>query len=158
MNNIVSFSNKAKLKSLTDLKKIIVKTINFTLEYEGFSDLAEISVTLIDNEGIGKLNNQFRNKEYPTDVLSFPASEFDEELELNPETNAYFLGDVVISVEMAEKQAAEYGHSLEREVAFLTVHSILHLLGFDHEISKDEEQIMFGKQEEILNKLGYIRK
>lgn len=157
MNHIISFSNKSKQKSVADLKKIIVKTINFTLEYEGFSDLAEVSVTLINNEGIQKLNNKFRNKDNPTDVLSFPASELDEELELNPETNAYFLGDVVISLEMADKQAIEYGHSLEREVSFLTVHSILHLLGFDHEISKDEEQIMFSKQEEILNQLGFIR-
>ena len=126
------------------------------LRFEQFEGNAEISFTVTDDEKIKELNRIYRDKDSSTDVLSFPLGE-NGEYDKDPSNGAYMLGDIVISLEHAKAQAAEYGHSLKREIAFLTVHSVLHLLGYDHEHNECEEQIMFRKQREILNGMGLAR-
>lgn len=148
----VLLENNTKENIDINLIEIVIKT---TLEYENIKNDCEISVTIVDNEMIHQLNKKFRNIDRPTDVLSFPLIDFQNE-KLPPPDKKVFLGDIVISVERAREQAIEYGHSLQREIGFLTAHSMLHLLGYDHMI-KEEETIMFKKQEEILNILGLER-
>lgn len=134
-----------------ELKKLIVNSVAQSLKYEEFPDKCEVSVTLTDNEEIHVLNREYRGVDRPTDVLSFPI--FDED-DMGGKT---ILGDIVLSLERAREQALEFGHSFEREVAFLTVHSMLHLLGYDHEEGKAQESEMFTRQESILCKMGLAR-
>lgn len=124
---------------------------------------ASVDVSLTDNNGIWQKNWRHRNVDRPTDVLSFPMADFSAG---SPAFDASFagggegrvmLGDIVLSVEKAAAQAMEYGHSFERECAYLTVHSMLHLLGFDHEAEGDQ-RIMRGHEEEIMGQLGLERK
>lgn len=127
------------------------------LEDRGISAPSELSVTVTDNDGIRRINRDFRGIDRPTDVLSFPMYAFTEE-DMPPEDGTpLVLGDMVLSVERAAEQAKEYGHSLRREIAFLTVHSVLHLLGYDHEISAEAESEMFVLQEKILDGIGITR-
>ena len=140
------------LPFLKKSERLVKKAIKSSLKYEGFKRPAEVSVTIVDDEEIRKLNLEHRGIDRATDVLSFPI--FDDEFE----DEAAVLGDIVISLERAAYQAKEYGHSFEREIAFLTVHSMLHLLGYDHEEGKAEESEMFAKQEEILKKMHLARK
>ena len=135
--------------------KLIENVISEALKYEGVSDNTEISVTIVDNEEIRKINNKFRNIDRATDVLSFPLIDFDNE-DLPNDGSKIYLGDIIISIERAKEQANEYGHSLDREVGFLTAHSMLHFLGYDHMVP-EEEKVMFAKQEEILSNLGLKR-
>ncbi|MFC7440618.1 rRNA maturation RNase YbeY [Laceyella putida] len=116
----------------------------------------EVSVTIVDNEQIHHMNKEYRKVDRPTDVLSFPLWEPDEEWVIEEEEERVPLGDIVISLPKAREQAREYGHSIEREVGFLAVHGFLHLLGYDHE-TKEEEEEMFAKQEAILNLVGLHR-
>ena len=124
---------------------------------EKFKSDAEVSVSFVSNNEIKNLNKIYRDKDSVTDVLSFPLTSEDGKTEINPDTNAVQLGDVVISLETAVKQAQNYGHSLEREIGFLTVHSMLHLLGYDHETSQLDQRIMREKEESVLEKLGISR-
>lgn len=145
--------NQKKIKLPTGTRLLIRKACTATLKLEGFDDPAEVSVTLVNDETIREMNNKFRNIDASTDVLSFPLGEngvYDE----NPETGAKMLGDIVISVEHALSQADLYGHGIEREVAFLTVHSMLHLLGYDHEQGGLQKTIMREKEEKVLDALG----
>ncbi len=133
-----------------------------TLEYEEFYDDVEISLTITDNEGIHEQNLAIRGIDRPTDVLSFPLLECEEDgtlviYEEDVIDGAIPLGDIMISAEKAVSQAEDFGHSEVREFAFLTVHSMLHLLGYDHERGEAEEKEMFRKQEEILSLLGITR-
>ncbi|MEG1869713.1 MAG: rRNA maturation RNase YbeY, partial [Oscillospiraceae bacterium] len=123
---------------------------------EGLEDCYEVSVSFINNEQIRQLNKEFRAKDIPTDVLSFPLGQ-DGEYDKNVDTDAYVLGDIAISIEKAMEQAELYGHSLQREIAFLTVHSMLHLLGYDHEEGGLAAVRMREKEESILKKLGLSR-
>lgn len=129
----------------------------------------EVNLTMTDNEGIRELNREFRQLDVPTDVLSFPMIEYDRpgdfsHLEeegmkiscFHPETGELLLGDIVISVERAKEQAQEYGHSLKREICFLTAHSMLHLFGYDHQEEMDRE-LMEQRQEQVLQSLGIVR-
>ena len=128
------------------------KAIKTTLIHEKFSHDAEISLTFVDNEGIRELNRTYRDKDAATDVLSFPLYDFHGgETPLGD--GRVELGDIVLSLERAREQAAELGHSYEREAAFLCVHSVLHLLGYDHERSPEDEEIMCERQREIMKKL-----
>lgn len=111
-----------------------------------------LNLVFASNETVRKLNRDWRGKNAPTDVLSFPLEE-DEP----PEPLPWELGDVIVSVEKAVDQAKEYGHTLDRELAFLFVHGALHVLGFDH-VTKEQEKEMFGRQREILQSLGITRK
>ncbi|MCL2077571.1 MAG: rRNA maturation RNase YbeY [Oscillospiraceae bacterium] len=144
----VSFNNKAGVdRSITDLIKICCFAVLKQEKSEEFGN-AEVSVLLTGSGEIKILNRDYRGKDKSTDTLSFPINE------INPENNFTMLGDIVINVELARKQAFEYGHSSKREIAFLAVHSMLHLLGYDHENCKSDEEIMREKQTRILNELG----
>lgn len=149
--NITSKQKKIKLPTGTRL--LIRKACNATLSFEGFEEPAEVDVTLVNDQMIKEMNAQFRNIDNSTDVLSFPLGE-NGEYDTNPETNAKMLGDIVISVEHALYQADLYGHGIEREIAFLTVHSMLHLLGYDHVDGGIEQMIMREKEEAVLDALG----
>lgn len=116
---------------------------------------AEVSIVLADDAYIQELNCHYRGKDMPTDVLSFALNEGDEpEIIDGPEEN--LLGDIIISLETAQRQAVDYGHSLEREIAFLTIHGFLHLLGYDHE-KEDQRQVMRGEEERLLDLIGLSR-
>lgn len=149
--NISSRQKRVKLPSGTRL--LIRKACAATLVNEEFNDLAEVAVTLVDDEAIRQINKEFRNIDSKTDVLSFPLGE-NGVYDINPETEAKMLGDIVISVDTAVYQAELYGHGIEREIAFLTVHSMLHLLGYDHVNGGLEQAIMREKEEKILDSLG----
>lgn len=133
------------------MAKLLKKAVDTSLEYEDFSRMTEISITVTNDKSIHELNLEARGVDRPTDVLSFPV--FDDDFGVG----RAILGDVVISYETAVRQAKEYGHSLEREIAFLTVHSMLHLLGYDHETSSEDEKEMFARQEEILKIMKITR-
>ena len=126
------------------------------LVLENFEGSAEVSVTFVDDEEIRRLNKQYRNIDRSTDVLSFPLGE-NGVYDINMDTGAKLLGDIVISVPHAIDQAERYGHSLQREIGFLTVHSMLHLLGYDHEGGGIESVRMREKEETVLTKLGLKR-
>ncbi len=153
------FSNEQDKFDVDDaLVELIKKCCEATLSDRSVENDCEISVTFTDNDNIRVINREMRKIDSPTDVLSFPIMEFDEnympvEEELS-EDGMYILGDMVISLERAKEQAEEYGHSFTREIAFLCVHSMLHLLGYDH---IENEQPMFSIQEEILNKMEIKR-
>ncbi|MGN0613018.1 MAG: rRNA maturation RNase YbeY [Porcipelethomonas sp.] len=139
------------------IKMLIRRSCQAVLTTEKFGKDAEVSVSFVSNKEIRSLNKAYRNKDTETDVLSFPLTNEDGTQEINAETGFVLLGDVVISLEMAVKQADMYGHSLEREIGFLTVHSMLHLLGYDHETSPLDERLMREKEEAVLEKLGISR-
>ncbi len=149
--NIITKSKSIKIP--TGTKLLIRKACNATLKLEGFDSPAEVDVTLVNDEEIKEMNMQFRNIDSATDVLSFPLGE-DGKFDRNPENGALMLGDIVISVDHALAQANLYGHGVEREVAFLTVHSMLHLLGYDHEQGGLEQMTMREKEENVLEALG----
>ena len=134
-----------------ELKCAVRAAILATLKYEGFPFDAEVSVTFADNEYIHGLNNEYRGMDKPTDVLSFPM--YDDGFPYDECQHGCTLGDIVISLEKAEEQANELGHDLIREVAFLAIHSTLHLLGYDHERSPEEDEEQCRRQREILELL-----
>ncbi len=142
----------------TDFKldeQLIERVVAAALKYEGVKEDAEVSFTLTDNETIHELNMKHRGIDRPTDVLSFPLIDFSVE-SINDINGTIYLGDIIISIDKALAQAEEYGHTIERELGFLTAHSMLHLLGYDHMVS-EEEKVMFKKQEEILESIGLKR-
>jgi len=150
----VNISVKQKhIKLPAGTKLLIRKSCVATLEFENFEGSAEIDVSIVSDETIKEMNAQFRNIDSSTDVLSFPLGE-NGEYDINPETGAKMLGDVVISADTAVAQAELYGHGLEREIAFLTVHSVLHLLGYDHVNGGLEKTVMREKEEAVLDALG----
>lgn len=152
----IDFENRQELLPLSyKLKMLVRRAVETTLDYEQYENPIEVSVTFTDNEGIRELNRKFRNIDRPTDVLSFPLFDYTGESEEPPvDEFVGMLGDIVISLEQAKKQAEKFGHSFEREAAFLTVHSMLHLLGYDHEAGGDEEADMRRRQREILDRMG----
>ena len=157
MSNKVLISNEQNAVKVTSgLRILIRRSCNAVLEFEGFEQPAEISVTFVDNAEIQTLNAQYRGKDMPTDVLSFPLGE-DGKYDVDQDTGACLLGDIVISMEKAMEQAELYGHPLQREVAFLTVHSMLHLLGYDHEQGGLAAVKMREKEEAVLIQLGLPR-
>ncbi len=153
----VYISNQQNVVKIpTGIRLLVRRCCSAVLQMEEFIDPAEVSVTFVDNEQIRELNAEYRNKDSATDVLSFPLGE-DGEYDVNMETGALLLGDIIISVPRAIEQAEMYGHSLRREIGFLTVHSMLHLLGYDHENEGIEAVRMREKEEQVLNKLGLKR-
>jgi len=146
----IFYDNRTDCEIGEDIKSIIENVITETLVYENYTQNVEISLSFVTNDEIKMLNNQYRDKDKITDVLSFPLG--DE----NPETKEIMLGDIVISLDKAREQANEYGHEFKREIGFLTVHSMLHLLEYDHENKEDEEE-MFKRQEDILVRVGLDR-
>lgn len=135
---------KEELKEIEDIKNVLTKAIEIEEADDGF-----FNVILVDNEYIHELNKNYREIDRVTDVISFALEDYKD----MPNGDVRVLGDIYISVEKARSQAIEYGHSFKREICFLAVHGFLHLLGYDHMI-KAEEDIMFGRQELILNEAG----
>ena len=150
---VIIANDQKAVKIPTGVRLLVRRCCNAVLTYEGFSEPAEISVTFVDDERIHELNKMHRDVDRSTDVLSFPLGE-DGVYDKNPENGACLLGDIVISVETAVRQAYTYGHSLQREIGFLTVHSMLHLLGYDHVNGGIEQALMREKEEKILDSLG----
>lgn len=149
----VIIDNKQKdVKIPTGLRMLIRRCCNAVLRLEGFTDPAEISVTFVNNEQIREMNKQYRNKDAATDVLSFPMGE-NGVYDINHSTGAKILGDIVISMEKVVEQADRFGHSIEREAGYLTAHSMLHLLGYDHEEGLEKVH-MREKEEQVMTQLG----
>ena len=148
---IISNSQK-EVKIPTGLRMLVRRCCNAVLRMENFQGAAEVSVTFANNEQIHELNKMHRNVDAPTDVLSFPMGE-DGKYDIDPATNAKILGDIVISMEKAVEQADRFGHTLQREVGYLTAHSMLHLLGYDHE-EPLEKVHMREKEELVMTQLG----
>ncbi|MEA4816364.1 MAG: rRNA maturation RNase YbeY [Lachnospiraceae bacterium] len=140
-----------------DYADIIEAVLKTGLKSEGFGEDVEISLSFVTNDEIRDINKEFRKIDAATDVLSFPQIDFgkNEPIGKNEDGEA-ILGDIIISLEKAKEQAFVYGHSIEREIAFLSVHSLLHLLGYDH-ISEKEELAMRQKQKKILEEAGFLR-
>lgn len=136
----ITLYNNYKNKIEFDFEKIIS-------DIETYESDGEIALILVDIDEIHKINNEYRHKDYPTDVISFES--FDEEDE-------NYKGEIFLCIDKVYEQAKSYGHSFEREFAFLLIHGVLHLHGYDHMNEKDEK-IMFKKQDEILDKLNYKR-
>ena len=138
------------------IRLLIRRCCTAVLQEEHFGDDAEVSVCFVDNQRIHELNKAYRNVDRETDVLSFPLGE-NGVYDTNMNTGAKLLGDIVISVPKAMEQAKAYNHSLQREIGFLTVHSMLHLLGYDHENGGIEQVHLREKEEEVLTKIGLKR-
>lgn len=146
MNEIGIFNQTEELAELNDVEELMKKVC----DKENLHDI-EFNIILVDNEEIHKINKEWRGIDRETDVISF-ALEDNEEIKEKHRV----LGDIYISLDKAKEQAKEYGHSLKRELCFLSVHGLLHLLGYDH-MNKEEEKIMFDKQKEILEFYGITR-
>ena len=151
----IYFENEQDARAPSEyLKRLIRRAIRTTLSRENFTRGCEISVTFTDNSGIRELNREYRGIDRATDVLSFPQFDFYGGETLPEGDGAVALGDIVLSLERAEEQAREFGHSFSREVAFLTVHSVLHLLGYDHELGDAEDADMRARQRAVMHDMG----
>lgn len=153
---VIISNEQKKVKIPAGMRLMIRRCCTAVLRMEKFEGDAEVSVTFVDDEGIRAMNKKFRDKDSATDVLSFPLGE-NGEYDLNPDTGCKELGDIVLSVERAVEQAREFGHTLQREIGYLTVHSMLHLLGYDHVNGGLEQLLMREKEEEALGSLGLTR-
>lgn len=153
----VTITNQQKtVKIPSGLRLMLRRCCTAVLRMEQFEGDAEVNITFVDDEQIHAMNKQFRNKDSATDVLSFPLGE-NGIWDVNPDTGCKELGDIVLSVEHAVAQAKEFGHTFQREMGYLTVHSMLHLLGYDHVNGGLEKTIMREKEEEALGRLGLTR-
>ena len=153
---VVITNDQKEIKIPTGVRMLVRRCCTAVLVNEGFSGSAEVSVRFVDDEEIRRLNHQYRNKDVSTDVLSFPLG-IDGVYDINNDTGAQLLGDIVISMPHAVEQAKKYAHSLQREIGYLTVHSMLHLLGYDHEKGGLELVRMREKEETALTQLGLKR-
>ncbi|ARI77026.1 rRNA maturation RNase YbeY [Halobacillus mangrovi] len=136
---------------------LIQRIILFAGDKEGVQKTAEVSISFVDNKEIQEINRNYRQKDQPTDVISFAMQEEGEgEMKILSEDMPLMLGDIIISIDKAKEQAEDYGHSLERELGFLALHGFLHLLGYDH-LNDEDEKEMFNRQEEILHEFGLQR-
>lgn len=159
----VLIDNRQDAIEITDEQvAFIEKIVKAVLDYEEWDEEVEVSISFVDNKEIQNLNREFRNIDAPTDVLSFPMLEYEEISDDEAFSEEDYieaeipLGDIVISTEKVIEQSKEYGHSQERELAFLLVHGMLHLLGYDH-MNEDDEKIMFQKQDQVLDMLNLKR-
>lgn len=140
-----------KVKIEEDVKDAVEKVVSECLKLEGLSTNYEISVSFVDNEEIKELNKEYRGIDRPTDVLSFPMEDDETSQDYTP-----ILGDIVISAEKALQQSVEFGHSFKREVAYLTAHSMFHLMGYDHE-TEEEKLVMRQKEKEVMKRLKIFK-
>lgn len=162
----ITVINETEIQYDFSYEEVTRRVVEHVLSAEGFPFEACVDITLVDDEAIHKLNLEHRGIDRPTDVLSFPmidyqsAADFEgigaQEENFDPDTGEALLGDIVIDLEKVKYQAEEYGHSLLREYAFLLCHSMLHLLGYDH-IESDQEQVMYKRQDELLEELNITR-
>lgn len=137
------------------LKQQLKQLVLFCLAKEGVPEQAELSVNIVNDRTIQQLNNNYRQVNEPTDVLAFPMHDYETYEKLDTDL-PFLLGDLIISIDRAKEQAKDYGHSLERELGFLIVHGLLHLLGYDH-LTDEDEAIMFSRQEKLLQDFGLER-
>ena len=155
MKLTVYFENQNEQDITYKLKMLLRRAIEETLAYEHYNNDVQVSVTLTDDAGIHELNARFRGVDAPTDVLSFPLFDFEGDTDEPPiDEMENMLGDIVLNLDRAHVQADEFGHSFEREAAFLTVHSMLHLLGYDHELGEQEDADMRARQRDIMQAMG----
>ena len=153
----VVIENKQKVVKIpTGIRMLIRRCCNAVLVMEKFEGNAEVDVSIVSDEQIQAINAEHRKLDMPTDVLSFPLGE-NGEYDIDPATGAKLLGDIVISIEHAEKQAKDYGHTLQREIGYLTVHSMLLLLGYDHIHGGLEAVKMREKEEAVMQSIGLPR-
>lgn len=153
MIDLVDETNELSAEQIEEIERLL----NFAAENENVDDNSEVSVTFVTNERIHEINREYREKDAPTDVISFAMEELGEgEVALTGVGIPRVLGDIIISVAKAKEQAEDYGHSFIRELGFLAVHGFLHLLGYDHMNDVDEEK-MFTRQKEILTEYGLTR-
>lgn len=163
----IGIEYEAEKKLELPYEEIIREIVEAALDYEGCPYEAEVNVILTDNAGIQEINREYRQIDAPTDVLSFPLVDYEQESDFdhvedaaedyfNPETGELMLGDIILSVDKIEEQAEKYGHSQRRELAFLVAHSMLHLCGYDH-MEDGERERMEARQRAILSGKGYER-
>ena len=153
----IQFYNQTS-DSVETYEAMITTVVNETIKQENLTnEMLECSFIFVDNEQIREINANYRQKDAVTDVITFAIEdEMPGEIKIQGIPMPRMLGDVFISLPRTREQAERYGHSFERELSFLAVHGCLHLLGYDH-IEPEEEKIMFGKQEDVLNALGIRR-
>jgi probable rRNA maturation factor len=138
-------------------QELVTKLLEFAAIQEKVTEGSEVSVTFVNNERIHEINKEYRQKDAPTDVISFAMEEMGEgEIEIIGEDVPAVLGDIIISIDRTKEQAEEYGHSYERELGFLAIHGFLHLLGYDH-MNEEDEKVMFSRQKELLEQYGLTR-
>jgi probable rRNA maturation factor len=164
MSRVTVNSMKRGMAALPAERELLKKSVLRALESEGVDAACLVCVYVTDNEGIRSINARHRGIDRATDVLSFPMLDLAagekpvaSAENMDPEIGLLFLGEIVISLQRAKEQAAEYGHSVERELAFLAVHSVLHLLGYDHEDDGPQSKLMRSREEAILSDLGLTR-
>ncbi len=156
MSLVIDFNDETNELSEQELN-MIENLLHFAAEKEDVEAGSELSVTFVTNDRIQEINREYRDKDMPTDVISFAMEELGEgETPLSFTGMPRILGDIIISLAKAKEQAEDYGHSFIRELGFLSVHGFLHLLGYDHEIEADEQK-MFGRQKDILDEFGLKR-
>ena len=162
MRNEIYVSREVKGLGFRNAAALIKKAVNRALDAENIDAPCIVSVLLTDDEGIREMNRQFRDTDRSTDVLSFPLNElqpgdFDADIcETDPGTGSVMLGDILINIPQCAVQGEEFGHGFDRELTYLTVHSVLHLLGYDH-IKPEDETVMTARQEEVLSRFGIER-
>lgn len=162
MKHRIRVTAETALPNEEAVRKLIIECAEQVLRQEQIDFDSFIDVTIVNDETIREMNAEYREKDAVTDVLSFPMYEFyngepQEELEYDPEIDCVMLGDMILNYDRACEQAQEFGHSAERECGFLTVHSVLHLLGYDHEREEPDRLLMRKKEEENLAALGLVR-
>lgn len=156
MRHAITISREKKHLGHHNAERLIKRSIIKALDCEKIDAACEISVMLTDDEGIHRINREFRGVDRPTDVLSFPLNEltagsFDADIcEYDPESGRILLGDMMISLPRCEEQGRELGHGFEREICYLTVHSVLHLLGYDHVDEGEMKAVMRKREKEIM--------
>ncbi|MFT8320500.1 MAG: rRNA maturation RNase YbeY [Bacillus sp. (in: firmicutes)] len=156
MNMEIDFIDETDEVKETE-RSTVQELLHFAAVKQGLEGNIELSVTFVDNQRIQEINKEYREKNQPTDVISFAMEELGEgEIQLVGGDMPRMLGDIIISIDKAHEQALEYGHSYKRELGFLSVHGFLHLLGYDH-LTKEEEDVMFSLQKEILDEFGLKR-
>ncbi|MEG2570798.1 MAG: rRNA maturation RNase YbeY [Clostridia bacterium] len=164
MSNISVVCAINEPSDIDELRIDLARCAEKAIELAGRTIPCDVCIMLSDDESIQALNLEHRGKDAATDVLSFPMQELvpgvdftPTPLELDPESGALLLGDIVISMDRAKAQSVEFGHSMRRELCFLAVHGVLHLLGYDHERGADDEAVQFGLQDKVLLDLGITR-
>lgn len=151
---IINFENDQEKIALSEyMEKRLHDGLNAVAHLHGLDDMTEVDITIVDDEEIHTLNREYRNVDRPTDVLSFALDEGEkDEPELIDGPEEHLLGDIIISAETAQRQGEEFGHGLEREIVYLAVHGLLHLLGYDH-MTEEDKKIMRAKEEEALREI-----
>ena len=162
MNHQIRIGISTEVENEDEVRALVEKCARNVLSRENVDFPAEIDITVVDADTIREMNAEYRSKDSVTDVLSFPMFEFyngeaREELDEEPDTGCVMLGDMILCYTRACEQAKEFGHSAARECGYLTTHSMLHLLGYDHERNDEDTRLMRSKEEEYMNAIGLTR-